>query len=287
MILLTGITGNNGSATAEALLKRGVKFRALVRDKAKAADWADKGVELVQGDLHDPASVAAALDGCDKAVLILSNSQDQERLEKSFINSAKAAGVEHLVKLSSPEAEPGTTGLTPAAHLAVEVALKESGMHWTLVRPAFFMQNLAGTLPLIEQTGKLSMPLGNGTVALTDCADSGEFIAMVLTTGPEEHYGQTYDITGPDEVMNFHDIARVIGDVLGREVEYDDCDPVAYKAMIRPFLSSDWHSDAVATLFAQIADGTTPGVKTDTFQTMMGRPGTTFREFLERITGKG
>ncbi len=286
MILLTGITGNNGSATADALLKRGVKFRALVRDKAKAAEWADKGVELAEGDLHDPDSVAAALEGCDRAVLILSNSQDQERLEKSFIETARASGVEHLVKLSSPEAVPGTTGLTPAAHLAVEDALKASGMQWTLVRPAFFMQNLAGTLPIVQQTGKLSMPLGNGTVALTDCADTGDFIAMVLTTGPEEHYGKTYDITGPDEVMNFHDIARVMGEVLGREVEYEDCDPAAYKEMIRPFLSSDWHSDAVAILFAQIADGTTPGVKTDTFQKMMGRPGTSFREFLQRITGQ-
>lgn len=284
MILLTGITGNNGSATANALLKRGVRFRALVRDKEKAREWLDKGVELVQGDLNDAASVAAALEGCDTAVLILSNSQDQERLEKAFIQTARESGVEYLVKLSSPEAEPGTTGLTPAAHLAVEDALKASGMQWTLVRPAFFMQNLAGALPIVEQTGKLSMPLGNGTVALTDCVDTGEFIAMVLTTGPEEHYGKTYDITGPDEVMNFHDIARIMGEVLGRDVAYDDCDPVAYQEMIRPFLSSDWHSDAVATLFAQIADGTTPSIKTDTFQQMMGRPGTTFKEFLERIT---
>ena len=57
MILLTGITGNNGGATATALLANGVTFRALVRDLDKAAEWADKGVELVKGDLEDPASV--------------------------------------------------------------------------------------------------------------------------------------------------------------------------------------------------------------------------------------
>ena len=70
MILLTGITGNNGSATATALLDKGEKFRALVRDLDKAADWAAKGVELVQGDLNDPASVRAAMEGIDSAVLI-------------------------------------------------------------------------------------------------------------------------------------------------------------------------------------------------------------------------
>ena len=48
MILLTGITGNNGGATANSLLEKGIKFRALVRDLDKAAAWADKGVELVK-----------------------------------------------------------------------------------------------------------------------------------------------------------------------------------------------------------------------------------------------
>jgi len=285
MILLTGITGNNGGATANALLKRGVKFRALVRDKEKAAEWAEKGVELVQGDLNDPASVAAALKGCDKAVLILSNGQDQERLETGFIKTAKECGVAHLVKLSSPEAIPGTTSPTPLAHLAAEKALKESGMNWTLVRPAFFMQNLAGSIMGAKASGKISMPMGNGTVALTDCGDSGEFIAMVLTTDPKEHYGQTYDITGPDDPFTFNDIARVIGEAIGREVVYEDCDPKAFQEAIRPFVSSDWHSDAVAILFAKIADGTTPGIQTTTFQDMMGRPGTSFKEYVIKLAG--
>ena len=55
MILLTGITGNIGGATARALLAKGVKFRALVRDAAKAATWAEQGVELVRADLEDAA----------------------------------------------------------------------------------------------------------------------------------------------------------------------------------------------------------------------------------------
>ena len=283
MILLTGITGNNGGATATALLEKGVKFRALVRDLDKAGAWADQGVELVKGDLEDPDSVRAALQGIDRAVLILPNGEDQERLELSFIETAKQAGLPWIIKLSSPEAVRGTSSPIPLAHIAAEDAIMASGMNWTFVRPSFFMQNLRGTPAQAKATGNLSMPMGDGTVVLTDCADAGAFIAHVLTTDPEQHYGQCYDITGPDPVLNFHDVARIIGEVIGQEVEYDDCDPDAYQEAIRPYHRNQWHSDAVARLFAEIADGRTPGIKTDTFQKMMGRPGTSFKEFLQGI----
>jgi uncharacterized protein YbjT (DUF2867 family) len=283
MILLTGITGNNGGATANALLEQGVRFRALVRDLDKAAEWAAKGVELVQGDLNDPASVQAALEGIDRAVLILPNSEEQQRLELSFIEIAKQAGLPWLIKLSSPEAVRGTTSTIPLAHIAAEDAIMESGMNWTFVRPSFFMQNLRGTVPQAKATGKLSMPMGQGTVALTDCADARAFIAHVLTTNSEQHYGKCYDIAGPDGVLTFNDVARIIGEAIGRDVKYDDCDPVAFKEAIRPFHRNDWHSDAVALLFAEIANGKTPGIKTSAFQDMMDQPGTSFREFLQGI----
>lgn len=284
MILLTGITGNNGGATATALLETGARFRALVRDLDRASEWADKGVELVQGDLEDSASVRAALEGIDRAVLILPNSQEQERLELSFIETAKQAGLPWIIKLSSPEAVRGTNSPIPLAHIAAEDAIMASGMNWTFVRPSFFMQNLRGTLAQAQATGKLSMPMGNGTVVLTDCADAGAFIARVLTDdNSEQHYGQCYDITGPDEVMTFDDVAKVISEVIGQDVEYEDCNPDAFQEAIRPFHRNDWHSDAVADLFAEIANGNTPGIKTSTFQDMMGRPGTSFKEFLQKI----
>jgi uncharacterized protein YbjT (DUF2867 family) len=284
MILLTGITGNNGGATANALLEKGFKFRALVRDLDKAADWAAKGVELVKGDFEDSASITAALEGIDRAVLILPNGEDQQRLELSFIETAKQAGLPWLLKLSSPEAVRGTTSPIPLAHIAAEDAIMASDMNWTFVRPSFFMQNFRSSPASARSSGKLSMPMGNGTVALTDCADAGSFIAKVLTdadTAP--HYGQCYDICGPDPVMNFNDIARIIGEVIGQDVEFDDVDATAFQEAIRPFHRNDWHSDAVAYLFAEIANGETPGVKTNTFQEMMGRPGTSLKEYLQKV----
>lgn len=284
MILLTGITGNIGGATARALLDEGVQFRALVRDLDKAADWADRGVELVQGDVGDPNSVRAALDGVDRAVLIMPNGEEQQPTELSFIATAEAAGLPWLVKLSSPEAVRGTTSPIPLAHIAAEDAMMASDMKWTFVRPSFYMQNFRNAPATCRKTGKLSMPMGDGTVALTSTEDAGAFIAHILTDGnPARHHGQCYDITGPDPVMTFSEIAAVVGEVIGEPVEYDDCDPDAFQEAIRPFHKNQWHSDAVARLFAEIADGSTPGHKTDTFQQIMGRPGTSLREYLRSV----
>lgn len=277
MILLTGITGKVGGATADALLEKGVKFRAVVRDKAKAAAWADRGVEIVEGDLGDPASVAAALEGCDKAVLILPNSKEQEQMELAFVDSAVKAGIKHLVKLSSPEAVKGTTSPIPLVHIAAEDAIKGSGLSWTLVRPHFFMQNLTNYGAAVRKTGKLSMPMGQGNASPTDCRDAGAFIAEVLTG--EGHFGKSYDISGP-ELLTFEQIAQYFGEVLGIDVVYEDCDPGAYHERLRPFLTSDWHADAVGILFAEIADGTTPGHVSDTFEQVMGRKPISFKQFL-------
>jgi uncharacterized protein YbjT (DUF2867 family) len=284
MILVTGITGNIGGATARALLTKGVRFRALVRDLTKAAPWAARGVELVQGDIEDLEAVKRALMGVDRALLVMPNGETQKRAEIAFTRAAKAAGLTWLIKLSSPEAVRGTTSPIPLAHIAAEDAIKASGMQWTLVRPSFYMQNFRGSLKTARATGKLSMPMGNGTVALTDNNDAGLFIAHILTDpNAAQHHGQCYDITGPDPVMNFHQVAEVIGNVIGQKVVYDNCDAKAFQEAIRPFHRNQWHSDAVAYLFAEIANGRTPGHKTDTFQKIMGRPGQSLKDYLASV----
>lgn len=284
MILLTGITGNIGGATARTLLAEGVRFRALVRDITKAAVWTDKGVELVQGDLESPSLIRSALSGVDRALLVLPNGEAQERLELSFIRTARESGLPWIIKLSSPEAVRGTTSPIPLAHVAAEDAIRASGMNWTFVRPSFYMQNFRGSVKTAKSTGRLSMPMGQGTVAVTDNNDAGQLIARVLTdTDSSRHHGQCYDITGPDPVMTFLDVANIIGEIIGQPVVYDDCDPKAFQDAIRPFHRNQWHSDAVATLFAEIASGRTPGHKTDIFQKIMGRPGRSLRDYLKTL----
>jgi uncharacterized protein YbjT (DUF2867 family) len=71
MYVVMGITGNVGGATARHLLKQGKQVRALVRNREKAAKWADQGVELVDGDWNDATAITAALKGVEGAFVML------------------------------------------------------------------------------------------------------------------------------------------------------------------------------------------------------------------------
>ena len=123
MILLTGATGRVGTAAARALVRAEVPFKVLVRDPDKVAfDCAT--VDVVQGDLSDIASVEGALNSVTRALIVMGNHPDQARLERQFANSAVAAGVSHLVKISSMEASPAATAVLPKNHFETEQHLR-------------------------------------------------------------------------------------------------------------------------------------------------------------------
>jgi uncharacterized protein YbjT (DUF2867 family) len=282
MILLTGATGKTGGAVADELIKRGASLRALVRDADKAVALQEAGVELIVGDAGDRDAVAKALEGVEKATLILPNSQEQQDMEMQFVDLAVAAGVKHLVKLSSFEAVAEATCPIPALHYAVEQRIRASGLGWTMIRPNFFMQNLFANSFTIKSEGKFYMPMGDGVTVMIDCRDIGAAFAEVLVgTG---HEGQSYEISGP-EVMTFHDVAEQFSEVLGKQVEYVNQDPAVYREMITPFLTSEWHANSIMQLFGEIADGVRPPNITDTFSKLVGREPISFRQFVHDYIG--
>ena len=69
--MVMGISGRVGGATAQHLLAQGRQVRALVRNREKAANWADQGVEIVDGDWNDAATIERALEGVDGAFVML------------------------------------------------------------------------------------------------------------------------------------------------------------------------------------------------------------------------
>src|SRR5216683_2079055 len=101
MILVTGATGLNGSELVRRLAARGVPVRALVRSATKAEGLSlRQNVEIVEGDMARPETLIGPLQGVDRAMLISSSDPAMLEVQSNFIEAARKAGVQHVVKLS-------------------------------------------------------------------------------------------------------------------------------------------------------------------------------------------
>lgn len=276
MILVTGATGKTGGEVARQLAAANTSFRALVRDVDKAAPISALGAELVVGDIADEAFLSTALNGIDKAFLVMPNDEEQLVLEKAFTDACVAAGVQHLVYLSSLESVPESKNPITQNHVAAQDYIRESGMSWTLVRPTFFMQNFETYAPRIKEAGQIVMPVGSGTVSATDLRDVGEVIRDVLTN--PGHENKSYDLTGP-ELLTFTEIAEQFSRVLGTTVEYIDQPMEEFADLLRTIGLSEWRVDAVCKELEAIGAGVVDHT-TDTIEELLGRPPISLEQYI-------
>jgi uncharacterized protein YbjT (DUF2867 family) len=222
MFLVTGITGNVGGAAARGLLAKGKQVRGLVRDPQKAAAWADKGVELVQGDWNDAASIAAALKGVEGAYIMMPPTQTPSRgypeakaVAANYVQALQQSPPPKLAALSSFGSEkPSGLGLITPTRI-LEQALEQMPFPVALVRAGGFFENYMYGLQA-AQSGTLPMfyTPTNRKVGHIATADIGALVVELLTT---EWSGRRVIELGtpvsPDE------IAAGLGEVLGREVK--------------------------------------------------------------------
>ena len=276
MILFTGLTGAVGTEIIKLLPEYDIRARGLVRNPDKADAIRAAGVEVIPGDLEDQNAVNAALQGCDRAFLLMANSRQQLELEKSFVDAAVEAGVGHIVKMSANGADSNSTALLKRYHGDAEQYIRESGLRYTLVRPNFFMQNMLHIAGSIVEQDKFFMPMRDGQVGIIDVRDVARFILAVLTGSG--HDGKTYEITGP-ELVSFHDIASQLSEVTGREISYIDQPAAEFKQSLRHWVPDDWYVETVSELFELIAQGS-GALLNDEYTRVTGRAPTTPRRFF-------
>lgn len=223
MFLVTGITGHVGGATAQSLLNGGHKVRGLVRNPQKAAAWADKGVELVQGDVTDSASIAAALRGVEAAFLMLPPTMapqpgypEARAVVDSYVDALRQVQPSRLVVLSSVGSEKTEgLGLITGTHL-LEEALKDVNSPIALIRAGSFLENSLPLLGPAAQTGTMYsfiQPVDR-PIASIATRDIGALAAKLLTdsawTGRRViELGSPYSPS---------DLASAMAEVLGRPV---------------------------------------------------------------------
>src|SRR5947207_5101878 len=152
-ILVTGATGNVGGELVKILHQRGAEVRALARNP-QAAKF-PTGVEVVPGDLTDPESIREAVQGIDKLFLLNGVVADELTQALTAYGIAERAGVKHVTYVSVYKADQFKDVPHFTSKVAVENALREFGVPYTILRPGYFFQNDLTLKPLVATDGYL------------------------------------------------------------------------------------------------------------------------------------
>jgi uncharacterized protein YbjT (DUF2867 family) len=242
-VLVSGANGRTGRAVTAALVARGARVRAFIRDAAQqpalaalaaavarvagagsAAGGPPEPLQFALGDMADAASVRAALEGCDALVHIGPPMHPAEKdMTANFIAAAKATGLAHFVYYSVMH--PLRTEVRHhRLKLETEEMLVESDLAYTIVQPSRYMQHLENIWGAVTSSGVHGMPFGvDVRFNVADLADLAEATARVVVESaagaaqPGRHHFAIYELAGP-EALSQADMARILSEVLGRAV---------------------------------------------------------------------
>ncbi len=197
MILVTGANGFSGSAVIREFARQHSPVRALVRSRAKAQVLERlPSVELAEGDMQRPETLAGALSGVDCALLISSPDQQMVETQSAFIDAAKQAGVRHIVKFWGLNASVASPFLFNRMHAEIEGYLERSGVTWTHLRPRQFMPEYVLEGPTIIAESAFFLPREDAKLAPVDMEDIAKAAFALLHTSGYE--GKRYEMTGPE-----------------------------------------------------------------------------------------
>ena len=275
-ILITGATGNIGGELVEQLTAQKVPFRAMVRHaKDVEALSQPEGVEAVIGDFDDETTVADALQGIERAFLLTPSTERAETQQKTFVELARRAGVEHIVKQSQWAAAADSPVRFLRYHAAVEEKIQESGLAYTFLRPNLFMQGLLGFRDTIVQQDKFFAAVGEAKISAVDTRDIAAVAAAALTG--EGHTGKIYNLTGP-QALSHAEMAEKLSAALGRPIQFVDVSPEAMHDTLLQVGFPAWQPDGLIEDYAHYARGEAAVVTGDT-KAATGKAPHTFEVF--------
>jgi len=279
MLLLTGATGLVGRELAGQLDAQGARFRVLVRDSARAAGLPQRAERAV-GDLGQPATLAAACAGVDRLFLLVPGIGTE--YAEHALAVARAAGVRHIVYLSSYAVIGDPVPAMGRWHHEREQMIRASGIPATILRPTGFMTNALDWRPTIREGGFVLDPVDPGRAAPIDPADVAAVAALVLTR--EGHQGREYALTGGAALTVAEQVA-ILAAATGQDLRIR---PVATPAEAVRFRYPDGAPPALADALIEgltLMHADTVGFQTDTVERLLGRPPRTFADWCARHAG--
>lgn len=281
MILITGAAGKTGRAVTRALAEVNVEVRALVHREEYVELVRGAGTKsVIVGDMGDPILMERAMNGIQAVYHICPNVSPHEvTFGHIAINKASQTGVEHFVYHSV--LHPQTQKMPHHwLKLRVEEALLESGLPFTILQPAAYMQNILGQWDSIKAKGIYTVPYPAVTrLSMVDLEDVVEAAAIVLSQ--PGHIGATYQLVGPD-ILTQLEVAEVLSQQLGRQVEVEQVSLEVWERQARYRGLGEYQIRSLIRMFRYYGRYGFWG-NSNVLSTLLGREPTGFTGFVKRM----
>lgn len=283
-ILVTGSTGNVGRQVVDQLVKRGASVRALVRDPSKANFPA--GVEVAQGDMLDVDSLRSAYSGISTLFLLNAVTPDEYTQALIALNVAREAGIERIVYLSVIHSDRYLNVPHFSGKFGVERMIEQMGLHATILRPAYFINNDLTVKDVVTGYGIYPMPVGSKGLAMVDTRDIAEVAAIELVRREQAAAPlpiARINLVGPDTLTGT-DIAAIWTEALGRPIAYPGDDTAGFEKNLRQFMPGWMAYDMRLMSERFLTEGMIPDTgDVERLTTMLGRPLHSYREFASEV----
>lgn len=273
MILVTGGNGQLGRSIVKHLLSRlggGAGLAVSVRDAGKAADLAERGIAVRQGDFDRPETLVPAFAGAEKLVLVSTDGPKDVRIaqHRNAIAAAKAAGVKHILYTSFIDVAADSPAEFAAVHRATEADLAASGLQATRLRNTLYADFLPMTLGAALETGTFRIPAGRGRTSFVSRDELAEAIAAAALAPALAK--EIYELTG-QATHDYDEVAAAVAKVTGKPVRYEPVSAEDYAQALTAYGLPAWLAQALAGMFSAVEAGNFDRTSND-FAALVGHP---------------
>jgi len=287
MILITGAAGKTGKAILRVLADKGLLVKALVFRCEQIQEVKGLGAkDVLVGDMHDSDILKQAMQGVNSVYHICPNIHpDEITIGQIIIDVAIAAGINHFIYHSvlHPQIEAMPHHWKK---MRVEERLFESGMPYTILQPAVYMQNILANLKNIIETGKFTIPYAvESRISMVDLEDLALAAAIVLMEDYSKenrplHDGATYELAGT-QAMTPTEIAAILSQQLGRAVIAENMPIDAWAHSARTSGMGDYQVNTLVKMFDYYEKYGLSG-DSHVLSWLLNRPATSFDDFVKR-----
>jgi NAD(P)H dehydrogenase (quinone) len=280
-ILVTGATGQLGGAVVRHLLKHTAAgdISVLVRDPGKAMEFKAAGVNIQTGDYDNLDSLAKAMQGIQK-ILLIPGTDEEKRLQqhKNVIDAATEAGVPFMAYASRCLRDPETlVNQLMQGHFQTENYLKDSGMTYAIFQNILYMDTIPNFVGEAVWDAGINLPVGQGQVSFALRQDMGEAMANALLEQAGE--SKIYQLTG-NKLYSFGDIADTLTELSGKNIDYTGIDKADFELILKGKGLPDLIIRRITGFLSDIANGQENTI-TDDLETLLGRKPASLREGLK------